>query len=377
MNSILKKIFSVVIFVSCLASPAYGSGRKNESNQEKKPCRIRLVDKKSSVTKNFEKKSSDVSFSLFMQGRYRNFLQAEKSKCTDSKSLWFLANKMGFRREKLECFGSKIKRFIFESGSISFMSIRNILYDLNINNSSEMWVKKVYPLTFDNGDVVEDGFKLVLTHKSDEREIVFYFKFGNVSTIKAIVNYDFTSEVENYNKFVDLTLGLKADNPFKVNLDKISVNSVKEVVVSEKTKNIKKYGFLCAEGLQTVDILGRIFSIGECAFMKCRNLKTVNFHHAVKSVDDSAFKRCLSLQEIYFPEGLKFIGEHAFEECYSLKKIVIPFSTEIIYAEAFKNTPDDLKIIYAGVPYSKNNFFEAFFVRGGLIADKNLPDFES
>lgn len=374
MNSIFKKFFSVafsMFFMIFASFSAYCSGGAKEIDEEKKPRRVRLLQHRTFSAHYPEKPRVQCpggeSYSLIMQKAYENYLASEKEKYKNMGGYWFCSDSTLFKSSDLNFLFNTVKRICFESGSVAFRTFKRILNILNINGIEGDWKKEIYPLICKNGMVIEDSFKLILTNRMTGKQLVFYFKFGDVSTTGAAYDFDFNTSLDTYNKFIDLISSLNPESPLKMRLKRKMWYEVKDVVVQKKALNLKSDSFIGLSHLEVVDILDDLVSICGGAFNQCTSLKKINFHGKVKAVERLTFRNCYNLKEIEFPEGLRFIGKSAFQNCNNLKKITIPLSTEIIYSSAFDSTPEDLKIMYGGRKYSKKNFVSVFLFMGGLM----------
>lgn len=374
MNSIFKKFFSVafsMFFMIFASFPAYCSGGPKKIDEEKKPRRVRLLQHRTFSAHYPEKPRVQCpggeSYSLIMQKAYENYLASEKEKYKNMGGYWFCSDSTLFKSSDLNFLFNTVKRICFESGSVAFRTFKRILNILNINGIEGDWKKEIYPLICKNGMVIEDSFKLILTNRMTGKQLVFYFKFGDVSTTRATYDFDFNTSIDTYNKFIDLISSLNPESPLKMRLKRKMWYEVKDVVVQKKALNLKSDSFTRLSNLKVVDILDDLVSIYGGAFDRCTDLKKINFHGKVQSIERLAFRNCFKLEEIDLPEGLRFIGKAAFEGCGRLKKITIPLSTEIIYSSAFDSTPEDLKIMYGGRKYSKKDFVRAFLFTGGLM----------
>ena len=375
MKRIFKKIFSIafsVFFVNLASFPVHCSGGAKKIYEEKKPYKAGFSECLNFPVPRFVWQSRSENYSIISENMYQSFLAVERNKFKSrDDTLWIGPGIKGFKMSDINSLGTDFKRIIFESGSVGLQSFRNILYGLNINEEETVWKKEIFPLTLENGQVViKDGFKLVITNNTDGNQLVFYFKFGDTSTMKSKVDYNFNLDVKRYNGYVKIVLNLNPENPLKMKLENKEWYYINHAIVPEEAKNIKENSFSDKRCLEIIDVLSDISSIGESSFRGCINLKEIHFHGKVEAVDSNAFKNCGFLREIFFPDGLKFIGDCAFENCCNLERIVIPLSTEIIYKNAFIFTPDNLKIVYNGVEYDKNTFLNfSFFDIGVYIID--------
>lgn len=367
MNNALKKIFSVVfsgLCLSFLSFPAYCSGKPKKIDEEKKPYRSWDVNDENSSIPSCAMKLSEIERNKYLinQRKYEDFMAQERETYKGKENYWVGANKFRlFHKSYMKELGDIFKRFIFESSSIGCWSLKKINDILKESTEKNNWVRQVFPLDF-------DAFKLVITNTKNGKEFIFYFKFGNILKARATKKYDFTEELNEYNKIISYISELDVVNGYIMDSLKIRKHLVESVAVPTGVHDIKCDSFSDFQGMKLVDVLGDIGSVGQDTFRGCLNLKKINFHGKIQSIDLRAFKDCYSLEEIYITDGLKFIGDHAFENCFKLKKITIPISTEVIYGNAFLHTPDDLKIVYGGVEYDKDTFLNsAFFAGGGYI----------
>ena len=87
-------------------------------------------------------------------------------------------------------------------------------------------------------------------------------------------------------------------------------------VIEEKT---------CYEckGLRSVQLSGRLTSIGKEAFRRCKSLTQFVLPSMVSTVDKEAFRECTSLNEVALNEGLLSLGDNALRET-AIKRLIIP-----------------------------------------------------
>ena len=98
--------------------------------------------------------------------------------------------------------------------------------------------------------------------------------------------------------------------------------------------------------------------IGWFAFMSCPYLKEVIMPN-VKEISCSAFFDCPSLEEIDLRK-IEKISDSAFLGCRNLKKVVISDDVAVVAKDAFDSCSDELRIVYKGLPLSKEEFFKMF-----------------
>lgn len=364
MNNTLKKVFSVVFSGLCLSFlpfPAYCSGKPKKIDEEKKPYKAVYTDYEYSQTPSGEMELSKTEINKFMinQRKFEDFMAREKEVYSDKENLWIEPGNTRFTTLRMPEWGTKFKRFIFESSTKGREVLKKLSHLLKEPIESDIWIKQVFPLDC-------EAFKLVITNRENGNELIFYFKFGSVITPTSAKKYDFTEELNKYNDIINCVSNLGVINDYILDRLKIRKHLVESAAVPGKFEEIKYDSFSDFCGMKLVDVLGCISTMDTGAFYGCINLKKINFHEKVESVGPRAFKNCYELEEIHFPEGLLEIGEYAFENCFKLKKITIPSSIETIESNAFLHTPDDLKIVYGNVEYDKNTFLNYAFLDIGV-----------
>jgi hypothetical protein len=120
---------------------------------------------------------------------------------------------------------------------------------------------------------------------------------------------------------------------------------VKELVIPEGVKEIKKYAFSGATNITSLSINNEVTSIGRSAFSQCTSLNSVNFGTNLASIENYAFYECSSLESIELSDGIKSIGEQAFCGCSKLEDIKLPENLQIIKYGAFSGCTNLSNII--------------------------------
>ena len=140
-------------------------------------------------------------------------------------------------------------------------------------------------------------------------------------------------------------------------------NSITDVTVSGKMKNVGKNAFSELPNLKTINsLIWGVSEIGERAFYKCPKLETISIYsdymienigkeafalcngntletiklQKVKKVDEKAFYDCDS-KKIKLSEGLESIGNEAFADNKEVAEVIIPESCTYVGSGAFKN----------------------------------------
>ena len=336
MNGRLKKTFSVILSLgfSVFAPFSVYCAGDNKMPEEKKPFKRQVEKTKVLKSKNINK--------------FKIYPKKILPEVTDF-------NNMHFDNPQ-----------IFETGSFGIKKFNKVLKNNRIGPNENIWKKEIFPLEDkkpgDSSDKAE-GIKFVLTHKVSGRQIIFQFRFGNISFVKSRAEYCFDSECNLYQKFMAAIRKLNPENPEQIK-DRLDVKSL---TVLFKIENIKEFSFASRNKLSFIEFNNNINSIGIGAFLYCRDLKHIIFKGKVRGIEKCAFANCTNLEEIELPEGLIFIGSNCFKNCYSLKKVVIPATTEVMYLNAFEGAFSDLKVYYLGKEYNTNDFFKAFVAHGGSL----------
>ena len=100
-------------------------------------------------------------------------------------------------------------------------------------------------------------------------------------------------------------------------------------------KTIEKYAFDGDSNLKSVNIPGKVTSIGEAAFRDCSSLTSIELPSGLKSIDNYTFQGT-GLISIEIPASVTQIGYGAFWKS-TLKSITIPDTVESIAGAAFED----------------------------------------
>lgn len=268
---------------------------------------------------------------------------------------------------------------VLESGSVGATCLLNMRRKWGLDEA--VWRKEIFPLNAfcaskEREKVFETGFEFVLTNIQTGKIIIFNIEFGNTFSKKKEREYNLASELEAYERILNIILSL---DPVSSNgtLPKMVTKSfIASLSLSPRIKSVKDYSFFHTINLVSVNFLGKIESLGDFAFCRCEKLENVNFSEGVEYVGNNAFEGCRSLESVTFPKGLKFLNSNVFKDCEKLKKVMIPNSLEGFMADAFKDSPNSLKIIYMNKEFNKSNFLIFLKNNYKTICGKILPAFE-
>ena len=112
--------------------------------------------------------------------------------------------------------------------------------------------------------------------------------------------------------------------------------NISNVTITEDV-NLVSGAFEDVSGLQTINFLGIVESIGDNAFKNCYELTSFIAPIDLISIGDNAFENCYSLQLVDFGQAyaLETIGDYAFSGCGGIENIVIPNTVTSIGKGAF------------------------------------------
>ena len=95
-----------------------------------------------------------------------------------------------------------------------------------------------------------------------------------------------------------------------------------------------------------IEMPDSLVSIGTCAFVSCQNLKSVKFSKNLTTLSESAF-RSSGLENITIPDTITTIEDSCFEGCSMLVFVILPDSIQHLGGGVFSNCPSNLKVTFA------------------------------
>lgn len=113
--------------------------------------------------------------------------------------------------------------------------------------------------------------------------------------------------------------------------------TVKNCVIPNTVKEIKKGAFISHKNLESVVIPEGVTELKEITFYGCKKLKSVTLPKSLKHIGDGVFEKCYSLTDINLPTNLQYIGDFAFNHCDGLRSIIIPGNVNAILTSAFSS----------------------------------------
>ena len=132
---------------------------------------------------------------------------------------------------------------------------------------------------------------------------------GKIESIGAS-GFSSCSQIEGFDLSNCLTIG---DDAFS------SCNSIKEVVITDKTETIGDYAFRYCKGLTKVDHNAKKTSIG--LFARCSALSEVSLGSNVTAIGEYTFSGCNVLENVVIPKNVTEIGVYAFNNCSMLTSV--------------------------------------------------------
>ncbi|MDE6018720.1 MAG: leucine-rich repeat protein [Muribaculaceae bacterium] len=111
---------------------------------------------------------------------------------------------------------------------------------------------------------------------------------------------------------------------------------ITDVTLPESVEIIADQAFFYAKGLQTVNVPGKIKSLGGNVFGECSSLRSVTFGD-LEEIPVNTFSKCVSLESIDLPDNVKKIGDSAFYNS-GLREFKWPAQLESIGTWAFSGT---------------------------------------
>ncbi len=99
--------------------------------------------------------------------------------------------------------------------------------------------------------------------------------------------------------------------------------SLTEINLNNRLKNIDNYAFMYCYALQSVTIPDSCKRIGYEAFYRCEKMETLDLGNGVEAIEGDAFGYCLKLKKIVIPDSVTSMGSYAFNYCQSATELVI------------------------------------------------------
>ena len=180
-----------------------------------------------------------------------------------------------------------------------------------------------------------------------------YYRMSNESGSYAVINRvtnNLNSSIEtlvfpnNINNLKVKAIGNQGNNEKYA----ISINNIKNVILSENISEIWDSAFEENNEIISVNSLAPSIKIGEKAFKNATNFE--NFNGNLSSIGLSAFDNCNSLKEIDLG-SIQIIPELAFYSTNSLKNVNIPDTVTTIGGGAFYNSYVENLSIGSGVEF--------------------------
>lgn len=110
--------------------------------------------------------------------------------------------------------------------------------------------------------------------------------------------------------------------------------SIKSVKTGGAT-DIGQSAFYGCENLESVELEGKITTMGELAFADCPSLRTLSLGEGTEFIGEYAFLRCGALGEVALPSSVKELGDGAFTECVGITSVKLGEGLERIGDFAF------------------------------------------
>ena len=162
----------------------------------------------------------------------------------------------------------------------------------------------------DIGDGAFEHSLLEFTIPASVRSIGYHaFSYGNNYDDSRIFTVDFLGGLEQYmqqsirfNRIYDWT---ESSEYVRFHL-RFNGEEVKNVVIPEDTTFVRDYLFDGAIDLESVDVLGNIYSLGKKAFAHCPNLSQVTLPDTIRAFSGDAFTGCASLTNVSFEDNPNF-----------------------------------------------------------------------
>lgn len=104
----------------------------------------------------------------------------------------------------------------------------------------------------------------------------------------------------------------------------VNGNEVRDLVVPDGTKTIRRYAFRGFSGLQSVTLPDSMESIGGGIFKGCMNLGSAKLGTGLKMIGGNAFSDCTSLTTLVVPPKVTTIDSNAFNGATGLETMYLP-----------------------------------------------------
>lgn len=146
---------------------------------------------------------------------------------------------------------------------------------------------------------------------------------------------------------------------------------ITEILVPDCITKIKKYTFVCFEGLKSITFHNGISDIGIYAFQFCTGLERIELPNGITSIEKAVFYSCTGLTDVVIPESVTSIGTWAFGHCSNLKSIDIPSRVTEIGELALYNCRSLEKI---EIPECVESIGREAFSNCDALAEITLPN---
>ena len=160
------------------------------------------------------------------------------------------------------------------------------------------------------GDGAFEHSLLEFTIPASVRSIGYHaFSYGNNYDDSRIFTVDFLGGLEQYMqpniRFNRIYDWMESSEYVRFHL-RFNGEEVKNVVIPEETTFVRDYLFDGAIDLESVDVLGNIYSLGKKAFAHCPNLSQVALPNTIRAFSGDAFTGCASLTNVSFEDNPNF-----------------------------------------------------------------------
>ena len=124
----------------------------------------------------------------------------------------------------------------------------------------------------------------------------------------------------------------------KKNILALVPRTAESFTISENCKGIGD-GAFCNAAISTIEIPGKVKTIGAYAFANAKNLKSVSLNKGTEEIGDNAFRNCDRLRFIFTPTNLETVGDNAFRNCNKLASVILNDELRSVGASAFSECP--------------------------------------